>query len=118
MWLSGSVHRWIAPTRSALPRGHHEPGHPLVHEVRAGFGLLAAVELEADVLAEVPDAPNKLLAGAREAGVLVRGLGKGVARSPPLTVTLEELGLLAEGIRAGLDALGSMRPEPALPGSP
>lgn len=93
--------------------------HPSVHEVRAGFGLLAAVELEQDVLDEVPDAPNKLLAGAREAGLLVRGLGRGVAVSPPLTIAESELGLLADGIRAGLDALPTERPVPAAtPGSP
>ncbi len=91
--------------------------HPLVHEVRAGFGLLAAVELEPEVLAAVPDAPNKLLAGAREAGVLVRGLGRGVAVSPPLTVELEHLALLAEGIRAGLDAMPVESPVPSAPGA-
>jgi putrescine---pyruvate transaminase len=91
--------------------------HPLVHEVRAGFGLLAAVELEPEVLAAVPDAPNRLLAGAREAGVLVRGLGRGVAVSPPLTVELEHLALLAGGIRAGLDAMPVEAPVPSAPGA-
>lgn len=88
-------------------------GHPYVHEVRAGFGLIAGIELEPEVLARVPDAPNKLLAGTREAGVLVRGLGKGVAVSPPLTIEPAEIGLLAEGIRAGLDALPAESPVPA-----
>ncbi len=92
-------------------------GHPLVHEVRAGFGLIAAVELEPDVLATVPDAPNVMLRGAREAGVMVRGLGKGVAVSPPLTIGLDEIALLAEGIRAGLDALPNEAPVPAAPGA-
>lgn len=90
--------------------------HPLVSEVRAGFGLLAAVELTADILAEVPDAPNKVLAGARRAGVLVRGLGRGVAVSPPLTIEVSELALLADGIRAGLDTLPAPAPA-ATPGS-
>ena len=59
----------------------------------------------------VPDAPNKVLAGAREAGVLVRGLGKGVAVSPPLTIADdEEIALLGESIRAGLDALPAEAP--------
>ena len=92
-------------------------GHPSVHEVRAGFGLLAAVELEQDVLDAVPDAPNKLLAGAREAGVLVRGLGKGVAVSPPLTITPDEIPLLAEAIRHGLDALSAEQPVPSASGA-
>ena len=92
-------------------------GHPSVHEVRAGFGLLAAVELEQDVLDAVPDAPNALLRGAREAGVLVRGLGRGVAVSPPLTVEPAELTLLADAIRSGLDSLSSEPPVPAAPGA-
>jgi putrescine---pyruvate transaminase len=91
--------------------------HSYVHEVRAGFGLLAAVELEPEVLSSVPDAPNALLRGARKAGVLVRGLGKGVAVSPPLTVTEEEIGMLAEAIRAGLDSLPVDAPVPAAPGA-
>ena len=91
--------------------------HPYVHEVRAGFGLLAAVELEPEILSGVPDAPNVLLRGARKAGVLVRGLGKGVAVSPPLTVTEDEIGLLGEAIRAGLDSLPVDAPVPAAPGA-
>jgi putrescine aminotransferase len=91
--------------------------HPYVHEVRAGLGLLAAVELEPEILSSVPDAPNALLRGARKAGVLVRGLGKGVAVSPPLTVTEEEIGMLAEAIRAGLDSLPVDTPVPAAPGA-
>jgi putrescine aminotransferase len=91
--------------------------HPAVHEVRAGLGLLGAVELEPEVLAEVPDAPNVLLRGARQAGLLVRGLGKGVAVSPPLTISTDELHLLADGIRAGLDALPFEAPVPAAPGA-
>lgn len=83
--------------------------HPSVAEIRSGFGLLAAVELTPEVLSSVPDAPNALLRAVREAGVLVRGLGKGVAVSPPLIVGQDEIDLLAEGIRTGLDAL-------ALPG--
>jgi putrescine---pyruvate transaminase len=91
--------------------------HPYVHEVRAGFGLLAAVELEPEILSSIPDAPNVLLRAARKAGVLVRGLGKGVAVSPPLIVTEDEIGLLAEAIRAGLDSLPVDAPVPAAPGA-
>jgi adenosylmethionine-8-amino-7-oxononanoate aminotransferase len=41
--------------------------------------------------------------GAREAGVLVRGLLGSVAVSPPLVVEREHLSEIADGIRAGLD---------------
>jgi putrescine aminotransferase len=48
---------------------------------------------------------GKLAAGAREAGVLVRPLLRGVAVSPPLTIGQEHIDELAAGIRAGLERL-------------
>src|SRR4051794_3777853 len=45
--------------------------HPAVAEVRAGMGLLAAVQLSEDILAREPAAVAKLAGAAREAGVLV-----------------------------------------------
>jgi len=105
--LEGTLEAALAPLRE----------HPYVARIRAGFGLLAAVELTPEVLSSVPDAPNALLRGAREAGVLVRGLGKGVAVSPPLTVGDDEIRLLAEGLRAGLDALPAEPPVPSAPGA-
>jgi adenosylmethionine-8-amino-7-oxononanoate aminotransferase len=79
--------------------------HPAVSEVRAGLGLLAAVQLAPEVLERDPAAVARVAQGAREAGVLVRPLLGAVAVSPPLTVEQEHLDLLAEGIRAGLDAV-------------
>jgi putrescine---pyruvate transaminase len=86
--------------------------HPAVGDVRAGLGLLAAVQLSDDALESDPAAVAKLAQGAREAGVLVRPLLGAVAVSPPLTVEQEHLDLLAEGIRAGLDRLGEAPPRP------
>ena len=92
------------PLREALaPLGDH----PAVGEVRAGLGLLGAVELSADALAADPGGVAKLAAGAREAGVLVRPLLKGVAVSPPLVIEEAQLGELADAIRAGLDRVGT-----------
>ena len=80
--------------------------HPAVAEVRAGLGLLAAVQLSPEALEREPGAVAKVAAGAREAGVLVRPLLGAVAMSPPLTVEQEHIDLLVEAIgRAGL-ALG------------
>jgi putrescine---pyruvate transaminase len=73
--------------------------HPAVSEVRAGLGLLAAVQL-AD-----PAAVGPVAAGAREAGVLVRPLLGAIAVSPPLTVEREHLDRIADGFRAGLERL-------------
>ncbi len=80
--------------------------HPAVGEVRAGTGLLGAVALSDDALAADPGGVGKLAAGAREAGVLVRPLLRGVAVSPPLIVDESHLEELADGIRAGLDRVG------------
>jgi putrescine---pyruvate transaminase len=79
--------------------------HPAVAEVRGGTGLMAAVELRREVLARRPDAPAVVAAGAREAGVLIRGLGSSVAVSPPLTVQPEHLAQIAEGYERGLERL-------------
>src|SRR5918994_2087974 len=91
-----------APLRDALAP---LAGHDAVGEVRAGLGLLGAVELSESALAGDPAAVGKVAAGAREAGVLVRPLLRGVAVSPPLTVEREHLDALADAIRAGLDRL-------------
>jgi putrescine aminotransferase len=81
--------------------------HPAVGEVRAGTGLLGAVALSDDALAADPGAVGKVAAGAREAGVLVRPLLRGVAVSPPLIVDESHLAELAAAIRNGLDLVSA-----------
>ena len=78
-----------------------------VSEVRGGVGLLAAVELTDEVLERHPDAVARVVARARQHGVLVRALGRAVAVSPPLTVEVEHLGAIAEAIDQGVAALGT-----------
>jgi adenosylmethionine-8-amino-7-oxononanoate aminotransferase len=73
--------------------------HPAVADVRAGIGLLGAVEL-AD--------PSKLQAvidAAYERGVLVRGI-RGVALqvSPPFVITEDEIAATARVFGEALDA--------------
>ncbi|SFI95845.1 aspartate aminotransferase family protein [Amycolatopsis sacchari] len=79
--------------------------HPLVAEVRAGVGLLGAVELTAAVLERVPTAIGDLASLVRQRGVLVRTLGRAVAVSPPLTVRAEHLQEIEGALTAGLDEL-------------
>jgi adenosylmethionine-8-amino-7-oxononanoate aminotransferase len=86
--------------------------HPAVGEIRAGLGLLAAVQLSDDALEADSAAVAKIAQGAREAGVLVRPLLGAVALSPPLIVEQEHLELLADGIRHGLDRLDGAPPKP------
>ena len=69
------------------------------------MGLLAAVELAPDFVASTPGAAVKASVAIREAGVIVRSLISAFAVSPPLTITRDEIQVLADGIRAGLDSL-------------
>jgi putrescine---pyruvate transaminase len=82
--------------------------HPAVAEVRAGTGLLGAIQLAPEVLEQDSAAVGKVAAGARDAGVLVRPLLGSIAVSPPLTVEVEHLQQIADALRAGLDSLGSV----------
>jgi putrescine aminotransferase len=79
-------------------------GHPAAGEVRGGVGTLAALDLDLELLERDPAALGRLTMGAREAGVLLRQLARGVAVSPPLTATQEHFELITQGIAAGLDA--------------
>ncbi len=74
-----------------------------VAEVRGGVGLLAAVELSPEVLERNPKAPVEIHKRARESGVLVRPIGKGVAVSPPLTVEKQQLGMIGETLAEALN---------------
>ena len=81
--------------------------HPLVQEVRAGTGVLAAVQVRPEAIEEDPQLPAKIGAACREEGVLVRPLvGGAIAVSPPLVFGDEDLDELARSFRAGLDRCG------------
>jgi putrescine aminotransferase len=82
--------------------------HSLVGEVRSGTGLMAAVELAADVLEEDPDAAATLYRAVRSHGVLTRPHGRGLLLCPPLIVTVEQIHELAEAIGAALDELAAV----------
>jgi adenosylmethionine-8-amino-7-oxononanoate aminotransferase len=77
---------------------------PLVGEVRGGVGLMAAAEVAPDALAADPGIVAAWQAATREAGVLTRGLGKGLAVSPPLTITEDEIAQIGEAMATGLAA--------------
>ncbi len=92
-----------------IPRGQELEGdleaelrpladHPLVAEVRAGLGLLAAVELDAGALAREPGLALRVQRAVRERGVLVRPLPDALTVSPPLTVERDQLPEIAEAI--------------------
>jgi putrescine aminotransferase len=80
--------------------------HDLVSEVRAGTGLLAAVEITARARAEDPGIGQRLVAEIRDRGVITR-LVRGVALqvSPPFIVTEQEIDQIADTFAAALDAI-------------
>jgi len=82
--------------------------HALVGEVRGGVGLMAAVELAPELLEQDGGLTGKAAKAIRRHGVILRALARSLAISPPLTITPEELGLIADAIRAGLDDLAEV----------
>jgi len=81
--------------------------HDLVGEVRAGTGLLGAVAFAPEHLAEHPDLPLRTFAAAKTRGVLVRPLGDGVAISPALVITPEQITAAGDVIGDALDAVAT-----------
>lgn len=80
--------------------------HPLVTEIRAGLGVVAAVQLDPEAVAADAGLPDRASLAARRHGVLTRVLvGGGLQLSPALVITRAELDEIAAGIRAGLDAI-------------
>lgn len=83
-------------------------GHELVSEVRAGTGLLAAVEIDEAARTAHPGIGPRLVAEIRERGVITRLL-RGVALqiSPPFVITEAEIDRIAEVFTAALDAVAA-----------
>lgn len=79
--------------------------HPHVADVRAGLGLIAAVELTADAQVADSGGVGAVAHAARQNGVLVRALASSVAVSPPLTVQREHLTLIGETLAGAFDSL-------------
>jgi putrescine---pyruvate transaminase len=84
---------------------------PLVAEVRAGLGLLAAVELDAEARAADPGLVERVSQACRERGVLTRGLaGRALQISPPYVITEQELQTVADVMAAAIDAVATAAP--------
>jgi putrescine---pyruvate transaminase len=79
----------------------------LVGAVRAGTGLLAAVEIAEDARAADPTLGQRLVLAIRDRGVITRLL-RGVALqiSPPFVITEDEIGRIAEVYGDALSSLG------------
>ena len=81
-------------------------GHVLVDEVRAGTGVLAAVQLATQALEAEPGIAARAAGLCRERGILTRALGTGALQvSPALVIDDAGLDELQAGICSALDAL-------------
>jgi len=107
----------ILESENLIPRGAELEGvlfdalsrlrdHELVTEIRGGTGLMGAVGLDLDA---GPSVVAEVFAATRERGVLTRPLSAGLAMSPPLTITPDELQLMASTIGEALDAVVGAR---------
>jgi len=78
--------------------------HDLVSEVRAGTGLLAAVEIDEDARAADPAIGQRLVLAVRKRGVITRLL-RGVALqiSPPFVITEAEIDRIVEAFAGAFD---------------
>jgi adenosylmethionine-8-amino-7-oxononanoate aminotransferase len=84
--------------------------HSHVDQVRAGTGLLAAVQLPGAWLAEDPAAGTKLVMEVRKRGVITRILASGALQiSPAFVMTRNQMREMAAAIDDALSALGSTR---------
>ena len=81
--------------------------HPLVGEVRAGAGAMAAVQLDLEAVEDDPGLPDRVAPALRDHGILTRILfGHAIQVSPPLTLDDDGVKELEVGIRGALDAVG------------
>jgi adenosylmethionine-8-amino-7-oxononanoate aminotransferase len=81
--------------------------HALVSEVRAGTGVLAAVQIDPAAL-EDPGLLPRVVPVCRRAGIMTRTLATGAIHvSPPLILDAQGLKELAAGIGAALDELSA-----------
>ncbi|MBS1878005.1 MAG: aspartate aminotransferase family protein [Actinobacteria bacterium] len=77
--------------------------HPTIGEVRAGPGLLGALEIDPALRAERPAIVLDTHRAARRNEVMVRPLLDAIAVSPPLIVDQAHLDLIGTGLWAALD---------------
>ena len=78
--------------------------HPLVGEVRAGTGVLGAVQIDETSVARDQALPGRVVLAARRHGVLTRALAPGALQiSPPLVLGGDELDELVGGISSALE---------------
>jgi len=85
--------------------------HEHVSEVRAGLGLLAAVEIDPALRAADPGVVDRAVAGCRQRGVITRGLaGRALQFSPPYVIDEAQIEKVAAVVADALDRLAAPTP--------
>jgi adenosylmethionine-8-amino-7-oxononanoate aminotransferase len=108
----GLVQRAAAMGETLLTRLEELHEQPHVGDVR-GFGLLARVELVADVATKQPFAPaekvgDRVIAAARARGLVTRNRGDVICIAPPLVIDEGEIDFLVMALRDAIrDVVGA-----------
>jgi adenosylmethionine-8-amino-7-oxononanoate aminotransferase len=83
---------------------------PLVSEVRAGVGVLAAVQIDPEALGVDPSLLGRVVPACRRHGIMTRTLATGAIQvSPPLCLSDDEVDELANGLARVVDDLEAGR---------
>ncbi|MDE3724319.1 aspartate aminotransferase family protein [Nocardiopsis sp. N85] len=81
--------------------------HPLVAQVRAGTGVMGAVELTEETLTGRGITTAEVFLEARARGVILRAVPDALLVSPPLIITWEQIDHLVSTLSASLDAVAA-----------
>jgi putrescine---pyruvate transaminase len=80
--------------------------HELVSDVRAGTGVLAAVQIDPNALASDAGLSGRIVPACRASGIMTRTLATSAIHvSPPLVLDAEGVAELADGIGHALDVM-------------
>ena len=83
---------------------------PLVSEVRAGVGVLAAVQIDPEALGADPTLLARVVPACRRHGIMTRTLATGAIQvSPPLSLSDDEVDELASGLARVVEDLEAGR---------
>jgi putrescine aminotransferase len=78
----------------------------VVSEVRAGTGVLAAVQIDPEALGADPSLLGRVVPACRRNGIMTRTLATGAIQvSPPLSLSDDEVDELASGLAGAIDEL-------------
>jgi adenosylmethionine-8-amino-7-oxononanoate aminotransferase len=78
----------------------------VVSEVRAGTGVLAAVQIDPEALASDPSLLGRVVPACRRNAIMTRTLATGAIQvSPPLSLSDDEVDELASGLASAIDEL-------------